>query len=108
MKRGEGMGTGTEDVVVNVGERARDMGGEGKGDIEGKGLDGPLRGEASMVRSTKGVYGMRGMPFLINMRKKVRGGFRREGKVKGFPGLRVRDGMGVIRKVIGGPGRFGS
>jgi hypothetical protein len=48
MKRGKGMCTRTYDVVGDVGERTRDMGGESKGDIEGKGLDSPLRGEASI------------------------------------------------------------
>jgi hypothetical protein len=39
MKRGKDMGTRTyDDVVGDVGERTRDMGGESKGDIEGKGL----------------------------------------------------------------------
>jgi hypothetical protein len=38
----------------------------------------------------------------------MRGGGRREGKVEGLKGLRVRDGMGIIGEVIGGPRRFGS
>jgi hypothetical protein len=68
MKRGKDMGTRTyDDVVGDVGERTRDMGGESKGDIEGKELDSPLRGEASMVGSGKGVDGVGGMPLLINV-----------------------------------------
>jgi hypothetical protein len=58
------MCTRTYDVVGYVGERTGDMGGESKEDIEGKGLDSPLRGEASVVGSAKGVDRVGGMPHL--------------------------------------------
>jgi hypothetical protein len=54
------------------------VGSEDKRDVEGEGLNGPLRRKTGVVRGAKGIDRMGGVPGMINMRTEVRGDIRGE------------------------------
>jgi hypothetical protein len=88
------------------------VGSEGKRDVKGEGLNGPLRrktgcGKRCQRPKAKGVTWIRGILGMMDTRKEVGGDRRGECKLEGMKGLRMMDSMGIGRKVIVGPRRFG-
>jgi hypothetical protein len=107
--RGKGMCMGAYDLITDARERAEDMGCEGKRYIEGQCFcTAHWARVGEYDNGCQNYWQGRGIPLMINMRKKVRGGGGRESEVEGSKSLRVRDGMRVRREVIGCPRRFGN